>query len=320
MSRPEFSTVPLDRIAASPRWNIHPFLGPEIPSGLNRSFVEAGILQPPLVLERDDGMFEIIDGRKRVQAARKTLDLSECPCLVVPPASLPQEILALLLASQSCHAPLSPMETAYFLKICGDLMPPEEVAESFLSRLTGRNSISLLPRYNRLLALESGLQILVHQRFIAETMAFELLQLTADDRNKLASLFADFQMGGSKQRRFFSLARDLAMRAETSITALLAQPPLHEILQHQQMNAPQKVQNLLTILQQMATPSLYRDEQAFKAGVARLDLPASCTVQHSQAFETEEVHLSIKFDSFDQLRMSSTALLETLQDLGLSDT
>jgi hypothetical protein len=43
-------------------------------------------------------------------------------------------------------------------------------------------------------------------------------------------------------------------------------------------------------------------------------------VQHSQAFETEEVHLSIKFDSFDQLRMSSTALLETLQDLGLSDT
>jgi hypothetical protein len=320
MSRPQFSTVPLHRIAAASRWDIHPFLGPEVPPGLNRSFVETGVLQPPLLLALDDGMFEIIDGRKRVQAARKTLNLSECPCLVVPATSLPREILSVLLASQSCHAPLSPMETAYFLKICGDFLPPEEVAKSFLLRLTGRDSISLLPRYNQLLTLELGLQSHVHHHFISEAMALELLQLTADDRCILLDLFADFQMGGGKQRRFFSLARDLAMRAETSITAILAQPPLQEILQHRQMNAPQKVQNLLTILQQMATPSLHRDEQSFKAAVARLDLPACCSVQHSQAFETEGVHLSITFDNFDQLRRSSAALLETLRDLGLSDT
>ncbi|MBB5348881.1 hypothetical protein HNQ81_002622 [Desulfoprunum benzoelyticum] len=170
------------------------------------------------------------------------------------------------------------------------------------------------------MSLEFRLQVHVHQRFISETMALELLQLEAEDRSRLADLFTDFQMGGGKQRRFFSLARDVAMRAETSIAELLDQPPLQEILQHRQMNAPQKVQNLLVILQQMATPSLYRDEQSFKARVATLALPSTCTVLHSQAFETEEVHLSIKFENFDQLRKASATLMDGLKNMGLSDT
>lgn len=319
MSHPEFSIVRLDCIADAHRWNIHPFLGIELPVSLSRSFGKTGILHPPLLLERADGGFEIIDGRIRLQAARKILNLDKCPCLVVPLATPPQDVLSFLLASQGCCTPLSPMETAYFLKICGDYLTSEEIAKLFLASLTGSNSISLLARYSRLLTLEFSLQNHVHHRFISEALAFELLQLKAEDRIQLADLFADFQMGGGKQRRFLSLARDIAMRRETSITAVLALPPLQEILQHQQMNAPQKVQNLLAILQQMATPSVHGDEQAFKIRVSTLALPSSCTVSHSQAFETDEVCLSIKFENFNQLRMSSAALLEMLKNIGLSD-
>jgi hypothetical protein len=319
MSRPEFSIVSLDCIADAHRWNIHPFLGTDIPASLNQSIGKTGILHPPLLLELADGGFEIIDGRKRLQAARKILALNECPCLVVPLATPPQDVLSFLLASQGCCAPLSPMETAYFLKICGDYLTSEEIAQLFLFSLTGRNSISLLAKYNRLLTLEYSLQNHVHHRFISEVLAFELLRLKADDRIQLADLFSDFQMGGGKQRRFFSLARDIAMRRETSITAILALPPLQEILQHRQMNAPQKVQNLLAILQQMATPSVYGDDQSFKVRVSALALPPSCTVVHSQAFETDEVCLSIKFENFKQLRMASAALLEMLKNVGVSD-
>jgi hypothetical protein len=85
------------------------------------------------------------------------------------------------------------------------------------------------------------------------------------------------------------------------------------------MNAPQKVQNLLAILQQMATPSVYGDDQSFKVRVSALALPPSCTVVHSQAFETDEVCLSIKFENFKQLRMASAALLEMLKNVGVSD-
>lgn len=320
MSRPEFSIVPLARITAAHRWDIHPFLGPEIPAGLNRSLLEVGILHPPLLLELDGGGFEIIDGRKRVQAAREILNLHECPSLVVPPESSPHDILSFLLASQGCNAPLSPMEKAYFLKICGEFLAPEEIAKLFLPRLTGRGSRTLLPRYRRLLTLEPGLQKHVHHGLISEATVLEMLHLEVEDRTTLAALFTDFQMGGGKQRRFFSLARDVAMRAGTTITALLAQPPLQEIHEHRQMNAPQKVQSLLAILQQMATPSLYRDEQSFKARISTLDLPPSCTVLHSQAFETEEVHLSIRFENFDRLQMASASLVQTLKDTGLSGT
>lgn len=308
------SFVPLHLITENDHWNIHPFLDSEIPTGLAESFKNAGILQPPLIRDQGDGTFELIAGKRRLLAAKEICGLSSCHCFVVPLTTTPEVLLSLLVENQSLSAPFSPMEAAHFFRIGARYLQIEELARRYLPRLTGKTNLSHLKGYHLLLSLEQKVQLLVHSLFITENMAYELVKLGSADRLALIRLFRDFQLGGGKQKRLFSLLRDVAQRKEIQISTLIHCSEINEILQHKEMNNPQKMLNLLSLLQQTATPSLHADEEQFRSSVSKLKLPPSCTIQHSPAFEMDAVELTIKFDDFDRLRKAWPELQRTLQE------
>lgn len=317
MNFPALSTVRLDLITNDNHWNIHPFLCPALPAVLVESIKTAGILNPPLVHELEDGGYELISGRRRLVAARDILGLTACPCLVALPASRPQTLLSLLIEAQGLTGSFSVMEIAHFFRIGSRYLPDDELAKLYLLRLTGKTNTSLLKGYSRLLSLENEIQQFVHDSLITENMAYELVRLSSVDRFSLLDIFRDFQLGGGKQKRLFSLLRDISHRQESGISDLLQEPAVREILQHSEMNKPQKVQTLLTLLQQMATPSLHADEELFRSAINRLKLPGCCAVEHSQAFETDAVELVIRFADLDCLQRSWPALQRALLQEGL---
>lgn len=307
------TVIPLDLITENTHWDIHPFLDPEIPLALAESFKLAGILQPPLVHEQKGGGYQLIAGKRRILAARKICGLSACHCFVAPATIKIDRLLNLLIEAQSRSASFSPMETAHFFKIGARYLPEEELANRYLPRLAGKKNPSLLKGYRLLLSLEDEVQQLVHSSFIPESMAYELVKLESSDRLCLVHLFREYQLGGGKQKRLFSLLRDIAQRQGTQISELIHVFEIKEILEHKEMNAPQKIQNLLAFLQQKQTPSLQADEEQFRSGIGRLKLPPRCTARHSPAFETDVVELTIKFNDFDHLRKVWPALQKTLQ-------
>ncbi len=193
------------------------------------------------------------------------------------------------------------MESVYFLRLV-HCSPCDDGEKSALLNLLSscKQSQSQLQRSERLLQLEENLQELVHSRFQPETMALELLKLTTDERQRLVELFRAFEMGAGKQKRLFTLVRDIARREAATITEILRQPPLLDILQHRGMNQPQKANSLLTALQKLASPSLAADEEAFRRLVASLDPPPGCSIHHSPSFETDAVELTITFGAVDQ--------------------
>jgi hypothetical protein len=319
MNLPAFSAVRLDRITDNNHWNIHPFLHSTCPADLMESFKSAGMLHPPLVHELEDGRYELIAGRRRLMAAREIWGLTACPCHIAPLATRPQTLLTLLVEAQSLSNPFSAMERAHFFRIGSRYLSDDELAKLYLPRLTGKANTSLLKGYRLLLALEDEIQQFVHDSFISENMAYELVRLSSADRYSLVDIFRDFQLGGGKQKRLFSLLRDISHRQETGFSTLLQEPSIREILQHKEMNKPQKIQTLLALLQQMATPSLCADEEQFRSAINRLKLPDCCTIQHSQAFETDAVELTIRFTDLDRLQRSWPALQRALpQDCLLS--
>jgi hypothetical protein len=314
MPLPVLAILNLDSIDDGRRWNVHPFLHTVISSGLKASCERVGILRPPLVLASHDGRYDMLDGRQRMTVAREILGLRQCPCLILPATTPAQVVLTMLLESQCCTAPLSPMETAHFLNLLRQV--PETAQHSgspFESMPCERFGIVVSRRTERLLQLEDNLQEMVHTLFLSEAMALELLKLQAEDRHRLAELFRTFGMGGGKQKRFFSLIRDIAGRNATSIAAILDQPPIRDILLHQEMNQPQKVHAMLSVLQQLASPSLNAAEETFRQRVAALDPPPGCTIQHRQSFETDDVDLTIRFRDFSQLEQSWPTVKEMLR-------
>ncbi len=313
MNFPALSAIPVDRITDDNHWNIHPFLGSSCPADLTESFKTAGILHPPLVHELADGRYELIAGRRRLAASREIWgSTTACPCHVAPLLTGPETLLSLLVEDQSLSNPFSVMETAHFFRIGRQYLPDDELAKLYLPRLTGKTNTSLLTRYRLLLTLEEEIQQLVHDSLIAESMAYELVKLNAVDRFSLLGIFRDFQLGGGKQKRLYSLLRDITCRQQTGIPALLQEPAARQILEHEEMNKPQKIQALMALLQEMVSPSLSTDEEQFRSVITQLKLPACCTVQHSPAFETDAVELTIRFADLDRLLGSWPALREVL--------
>lgn len=314
MPFPVLATIDLASIDDGMRWNIHPFLHTTVSPGLKASCERFGILRPPLALEGGDGRYELLDGRQRTAIARGILGLRQCPCYIVPATTPVQFLLAMLFESQSCTAPLSPMENAHFRNLQRQILATtERSSPPFETLLAERQGFEASRRSERLLQLEDNLQEMVHTLFLTEAMGHELLKLEAEDRQRLAALFRTFGMGGGKQKRFFSLIRDIAGRNATSIAAILDQPPIRDILLHQEMNQPQKVHAMLSVLQQLASPSLSAAEETFRQRVAALDPPPGCSIQHSQSFETDDVDLTIRFRDFSQLEQAWPTLKEMLR-------
>jgi len=309
----QLRTIRLNLVADSRHWDIHPFLQPDMPADLAESFGNIGILHPPVVYETTSGQYEIIAGRRRLRAAEEILHLTNCSCLVVPCSTPPVEVLAILLESHRFDVPLSPMEVAYFCKIGLQHLPIEKFTETLLARITGRCNASMTKKYIQLISLENELQHLVHHLFISESMAHELLKLTPEDRVRITQLFKIFQMGGGKQKRFLSLLRDACQRSNLSFSTFLERSEIKDILDHKEMNSPQKLHNLFSHLQNLLTPTYSADEDTFKLQIVNLKLPNYCSVQHSPAFETDEVSLTIQFREMDLLSKTWPAIRCVLQ-------
>jgi hypothetical protein len=109
-------------------------------------------------------------------------------------------------------------------------------------------------------------------------------------------------LGAGKQRKLFSLTRDLAYRNQVSIADFLTRDDVQQILNHKDMNPPQKAQHLGNLLQEKLTPSYIEAEKNFSTYTKELKLPANFDLSHSQAFETDEIVVSITFHDHEECR------------------
>lgn len=294
---PQFIAVDLINTSVN-QWSLHPWQGEEIPQQLQASLARCGVLHPPLVVEDSPRTFAIVAGKRRVEFVKKHTALTHLHCLVIAPETPPHAILELILTEQASAGPLSLAEKARFMDMAGRMAVPQELQDIFLRRLQLKNGRSTLT--NLRLILEQN-EIIIHEidaGRMQERMVSELLSLPAEiDRLALTVLFKELAMGDGQQRKFFNLIRDIAFRHSLSISDFLQQQDIVAIRNHQQMNIPQKIQHLGTLLQRALTPSSTQAEEAFRQRVKELHLPPGHALSHSPSFERDEVTLSITFQS-----------------------
>ena len=100
-------------------------------------------------------------------------------------------------------------------------------------------------------------------------------------------------------RRNFSISSVISPFGKvSSISPFLQQQEVVAILDHKQMNIPQKIQHLGNLLQHAIAPTSALAEEVFANKVKNLQLPANHSITHSPFFEKDEVTLSITFKNF----------------------
>ncbi|MBU1417964.1 MAG: hypothetical protein KKD01_02445 [Proteobacteria bacterium] len=297
-----FQNIEISSITLSDEWNLHPFLPPDPSSRLRQSIQTIGLLHPIILKKSPGNRHQLLCGRNRLrslQSDRHPPTLINA--LILDEGIEARRLLHYILEDQLLSGTLSPMEKAYFFKYCLEHMELEEAANYFFPILEENVQPHMILRVLLLLDLEAEIQKSIHLGETGEKIALELRQLTPDDRLTLHRIFQELELGGGKQKRLLALSTDLAFGQDKTITALLAEPDLTLILDHPEMNRPQKASTLLAILQKRLSPQSNTAEEIFQKTVHKMQLPAACTICHSPAFEKDEVYVTLRFDSLTEV-------------------
>ncbi|MBU1566800.1 MAG: hypothetical protein KJ630_14405 [Proteobacteria bacterium] len=292
-------SIPLCTISYSRDWSLHPWESPFISDDLLQSFSQIGILHKPILLAKENGCFDILCGFKRLQFALSNAQVENVDCLIYSKDTKPKTLLDTILTDQSLSHPLSLAEKARFVDICTHFLSHEDIVSIYLERLQLKKNSSTIIELKNILQQDHIIISEIHAGRLQEKMVAELLRLAENpDRIALVQLFRALGMGDSKQKRFFTLIRDLAFRQDSTISAYLKTPAIDEILEHPVINVPQKIQHLNKYLQHQFCPMSSKADKDFARRVQELQLPSQCAISHSPSFEKDDITLSITFENF----------------------
>jgi len=304
--------VAMKSLDSAEDWDLHPFL----PSGKTLfqsrdSIQRSGLLYLPLVRKNTKGGYEVITGKRCVDFYHARVPQEKVLCRVLAEDVSMMQILALLYEEHAMRGEMTAIEQAHFVFTCRNrLSEPEQV--QLFEQLGFSGTPFTLTRFLELLELADSLQAALWEGTIAENMARELLRLKEEDRRTFYDLVVRLGFGGGKQKRLLSLLKDLAGRNGVSFQTYLDKKAISAILDHPEMNIPQKGQMLLQLLQQGHSPALTGAESRFLSWSRQLNLPQHCSVEHSPSFEQDDVWLKVRFTNPEKLEVFLATFKEEL--------
>ncbi len=294
-------------------YSLNPF--PEdFKQDLVQSICELGILQPPLLLEQQDG-YIILSGRKRIEAylqlcnnrlessQQKNSNDQKITALSITTAlekeeGYPLHLFKVLLEHQLLGNRLTLIEQAVFLKKAAKVLDKQDLV-SFLPLFGLKTKPHIPGEIISLLDLEVSVQQGMHKGIISQRSGKKLARFSPDDQKKLAEIIYEYQLGGSKQQKLLERFFQLTKRKKITTERLL--DLWKETVKEKQLNGPQRSTSLLRWLDQQYHPRLARAEGEFRTFSSQLQLPAGLRLEHSPAFEEEQITLSIDFKSKEEL-------------------
>ena len=305
--------IPLCSIDTTENWSLFPLPDDDSTDQLRLSIEQMGMLSPPLLHKIEDDCFRLLHGRRRIHIAEK-IGLDPLVCHVLPSSIETPLLFQILLSQHQFESPLSPIEKAYFLRLCLQQMKKEVVITTLLPMLGQRPKKNNISKLLQLLDLEKELQHLVHKQVIGEKTAYALLRIDRDDRMLLRNLFVTLRLGQGKQQRLLTLCTDICRRRNIGIETLLTDSSLGTILHHPEMNNPQKGARLFSVLQQLHSPGLHEVRMEFQEMVRELGLPQNCVLEHSPFFESDQLRLLITFKNGVEFEQKWKELNKLLTD------
>lgn len=269
---------------------------------LRQSIDRYGILHPPVIREISARLYGVVTGRKRLLALLALQKENTCHCLVVSKRVPKIEIFDMLLAEIQLTRQLTIVEKAIFLKKIIPLADERQIVKEYLPRLGLAPDPFVLQQTLKLLELEKPILLNMHQGYVNETVARDLIALPVQDRTILFEIIAALRPSFSNQKKLIRICQELAGRENKNIAALLDNDEVYAILHHQDANPPQKTKKLMAWLARRQKPRFIQAEEEFSRFIAAIRLPGNVSVAHTPFFEDDKVTLSIRFRNLESLQ------------------
>jgi ParB family chromosome partitioning protein len=274
------------------------------------SIQHEGLIAPPLLVMRSS-TFSIISGFRRITACRQ-MGWNDIDARILDPALSPLGCLRYAIADNALQRPLNLIEKSRCLqKLSSFLVSSEQLAESAFQLGLPANP-SIIAKLRTLCLLPEPIQHSILADTISLSMAIELGSMDSASGTAFVQLYDQLKLSLNKQREIVMLVREIARRDNMTVTGVLADSKLKDILHHEELDRSQKSQKIRYYLRQRRFPSIYAMEQKRGTHLKQLKLGNHMRLEPPKEFEGTTFTLSLHFKNLSDFQ----ALQNRLEKLG----
>jgi len=289
-----------------------------------KSLEQNGILIPLLLQAIPGKKYRIIDGFKRIfwlmsnnTASDQKQQETPIPCFILPESMPEREATNIRLETLSTSSGnFSGIQSGRVLKQLQDSdFTTEEIADQVLPRLGLKPSARLV---RQLLDLHNVLKTMNLPESLLRLESEDLLPLLKFSQSALpdiAALSERMEVGGKKWRNLLQVLDEVSRLREMSADEVLKLPELLEIIGRSSLQAPVRYRLLKQQLDTWRYPELSDLRQRFEHGRQRLNLAPRITLVIDSYFENDDLTLSLKIRSVQELRKHLKDLEKTIPNL-----
>ena len=289
-----------------------------------KSLEQNGILIPILLQVVPGKKYRIIDGFKRISwltsnntASDQKQQETPIPCFILPESMPEREATNIRLETLSTSSDnFSGIQIGRVLKQFQDSdFTTEEIAAQVLPRLGLKPSARLV---RQLLDLHNVLKTMTLPESLLQLGSEDLLPLLKFSQSALpdlAALSERMEVGGKKWRNLLQVLDEVSRLREISANEVLKLPEILEIIGRSSLQAPVRYRLLKQQLDTWRYPELSDLRQRFEQGRQRLNLSPRITLESDPYFENDDLTLSFKISSVQELRKHLKVLANTVPDI-----
>jgi hypothetical protein len=289
-----------------------------------KSLEQNGILIPILLQVVPGKKYRIIDGFKRISwltsnntASDQKQQETPIPCFILPESMPTREATNIRLETLSTSSGnFSGIQIGRVLKQFQDSdFTTEEIAAQVLPRLGLKPSARLV---RQLLDLHNVLKTMTLPESLLQLGSEDLLPLLKFSQSALpdlAALSERMKVGGKKWRNLLQVLDEVSRLREISANEVLKLPEILEIIGRSSLQAPVRYRLLKQQLDTWRYPELSDLRQRFEQGRQRLNLSPRITLESDPYFENDDLTLSFKIRSVQELRKHLKVLANTVPDI-----
>ena len=289
-----------------------------------KSLEQNGILIPILLQVVPGKKYRIIDGFKRISwltsnntASDQKQQETPIPCFILPESIPEREATNIRLETLSTSSGnFSGIQIGRVLKQFQDSdFTTEEIAAQVLPRLGLKPSARLV---RQLLDLHNVLKTMTLPESLLQLGSEDLLPLLKFSQSALPDLVAlseRMEVGGKKWRNLLQVLDEVSRLREIAADEVLKLPEILEIIGRSSLQAPLRYRLLKQQLDTWRYPELSDLRQRFEQGRQRLNLSPRITLESDPYFENDDLTLSFKISSVQELRKNLKVLANTVPDI-----
>ncbi|MDP8263723.1 MAG: ParB/RepB/Spo0J family partition protein [Candidatus Ancaeobacter aquaticus] len=286
------------------------------------SIKDAGILNPPRLIQAQNGTYKIICGMRRIKAL-KSLKKKTVSAFVYTHNELGDDkALIVSITDNVSSRVLNPIELSRAIIKLQSLCNYEKDATSRLLSIPASEKV--ISDYISLQILENDLALLIAQGVMTAHQGYMIAALRHNDRIFFSSLIKT--LGIPNQNETKELIQHLTdlkiMLTKDSFQSITKTKCIADTLKNNKLTGRKKAQELIDTLRILRYPHLTGKEKTCNTLIQSLHLPPSATLSFPRYFEGNTLKLEYKIrsekditDILQKLNSQSNTLKKLLQEI-----